>query len=103
MTIVKLGYQWDTSGGWTWRAGISQGKQPIPSSEVMFNILAPAVMEKHLTFGFTKQVDSKSEINFAFMYAPEAKQSGENPLDPAQNIELKMKQYQLGATWGAKF
>jgi long-chain fatty acid transport protein len=103
MTIVKLGYQWDTSGGWTWRAGISQGKQPIPSSEVMFNILAPAVMEKHLTFGFTKQVDTKSEINFAFLYAPEAKQSGANPLDPAQTIELKMKQYQVGATWGAKF
>lgn len=103
MTVVKLGYQWDTSGGWTWRAGISQGKQPIPSSEVMFNILAPGLMEKHLTFGFTKQVDSKSEINFAFMYAPEVKQSGENPLDPAQNIELKMKQYQVGVTWGAKF
>jgi long-chain fatty acid transport protein len=103
MTIVKLGYQWDTGGGWTWRAGISQGKQPIPGSEVMFNILAPAVMEKHLTFGFTTQIDSKSEINFAFMYAPEAKQSGENPLDPFQNIELKMKQYQVGATWGAKF
>lgn len=103
MTIVKLGYQWDTSGNWTWRVGYSDTKQPIPSSEVVFNILAPAVMEQHVTFGFTKLMDPKNEINFAFMYAPEVKQSGTNPLDPAQTIELKMKQYQVGATWGIKF
>jgi long-chain fatty acid transport protein len=103
ITIIKLGYQWDSSPDWTWRVGYSDGDQPIPSSETMFNILAPGVMEKHVTFGFTKKMGKTNEFTFASMYAPEKKVSGTNPLDPFQTIELKMKQYELAASWGWKF
>ena len=103
MTVVKLGYQWAGSNGWTWRAGVSKGDQPIPKSEVMFNILAPAVMEKHFTFGFTKEVGADNEFNFAAMYAPEVSLKGPNPLDPAQQIELKMQQWELEGSWAIKF
>jgi len=53
MTVYKLGYQWETGADWTWRVGISHGDQPIPNGEVLFNIIAPAVMETHITGGFT--------------------------------------------------
>lgn len=43
MTIFKLGYQWQQDNEWTWRVGFSTTDQPIPASETMFNILAPAV------------------------------------------------------------
>lgn len=103
MTIFKLGYEWQTAQDWTWRVGYSKGDQPIPPSEVLFNILAPAVMEQHLTFGFTKAVGKTSEFSFAAMYAPEESVRGPNAFDPGQTIELTMKQYELAASWGWKF
>jgi long-chain fatty acid transport protein len=103
ISVYRIGYEWQSNPAWTWRVGFAQNDQPIPSSEVVFNILAPAVQEQHLTFGFTNQVSKASEFNFAFMYSPEEKVSGANPLDPAQTVELKMKQYELGASWGWKF
>jgi len=53
MTIYKVSAQWSSGSDWTWRAGFSHGDAPIPDNEVMFNILAPATIEDHLTFGFT--------------------------------------------------
>lgn len=104
MTIYKLGWQWAANPTWTVRAGVSQGDQPIPSSEVLFNILAPAVMETHLTAGFTWNMNPTTEINVAGMYAPEKSQSGSNPLAAgSQTIELTMRQYELEASVGIKF
>lgn len=105
MTVYKLGYQWGSSDDWTWRVGVSTGDQPIPNSEVMFNILAPAVMEEHITFGFTKAVGTSNEFNFAAMYAPKSSVKGANPLEAPgqQTIELEMVQYELEASYSWKF
>lgn len=105
MTIYKIGYQWDTSQAWTWRVGYSYGEQPIPSSEVLFNILAPGVIEQHLTFGFTNRLSNMTEWSFFAMYAPEKEVSGPNPLEApgAQRITLRMDQWEVGASWGMKF
>ncbi|VAW63161.1 putative facilitator of salicylate uptake [hydrothermal vent metagenome] len=102
MTIYKLGYEWGDQ--MVWRVGISQGSQPIPGSEVMFNLLAPAVMETHLTFGFTMPVGSDSEFSFAGMYAPSKSLTGPNPFEPSgQTIEIEMVQYEVQASYSMKF
>ena len=69
MTTIKGGIQLRAGEGWTWRAGYSYGSQPIPDSEVLFNILAPGVEEQHLTFGFSKLINGTQEISFAVMRA----------------------------------
>jgi long-chain fatty acid transport protein len=104
MTIVKLGYQWNT-GDTDWRVGISKGKQPIPDSEVMFNILAPAVIETHFTFGMTRKMDNNQEFNFAAMYAPGNDVSGPNPMEAPgqQTIKLEMSQLDFQAGWAWKY
>lgn len=101
VTAVKLGYQWGTGNGWTWRAGYSHAKQPIKSSQVLFNILFPAVTQDHLTFGFTKELGNKRSFSMAFMYAPTHSVSGPNPLEVPgqQTIKLKMHQYDIEAGW----
>lgn len=105
--IYRLGYQWKSSPDMTWRVGYINNDNPISSSEVFFNILAPGVQEQHFTFGFTKQMDKANELTFAAMYSPESDVSGSgasvNPVNPDQTIELKMKQYELGVAWGWKF
>lgn len=104
MTTVKGGVQWQSSDRWTWRAGYSYGKQPIPASEVLFNILAPGVMEQHATLGFTRLLSTGKEISFAVMRAFSKKVSGANPLEVpgGQSIELRMDQweFEVGYSFG---
>lgn len=102
MTIYKLGLQWQVRPDWTLRFGYSRGDQPVPTSGVLFNVLAPAVTEEHFTFGFTKQLDKGREFTLAAMYAPE------NDLDCGctlpltggpGSINIAMEQYELEASF----
>lgn len=95
MTVYKVGVSVASSDTSTWRFGYSYGEQPIPSSEVLFNILAPGVMEQHLTFGWTGLRPNGNIMSFSFMYAPESKVLGANTFDPFQTIELKMSQLEF--------
>jgi long-chain fatty acid transport protein len=97
MTVFKGGVQWQARKDWTLRAGYSNGKQPIPESEVLFNILAPGVIEQHATFGFTKAFANQNEISFALMHGFSKSITGPNPLEAPgqQTIELKMNQWEF--------
>ncbi len=97
MTVFKGGLQWQSSKNWTWRAGYSQGNQPIPDSEVLFNILAPGVIEQHATFGLTKTLANNNEISLSVMHGFSKSISGPNPLEMPgqQTIELKMNQWEF--------
>ena len=66
----------------------------------MFNILAPGVIEDHLTFGFTRKLSSGNEFNTSFMYGFNKKVTGANPLDPSQNITIEMNQWELEFSYG---
>ncbi|MFT5220504.1 MAG: long-chain fatty acid transport protein [Planctomycetota bacterium] len=105
MTIVKLGYQWQNDDTWIWRVGYSKTDQPISKNELLFNILAPGVIEEHLTFGFTRMIDSKSDFNFALMIAPNSSVKGPNTFEApgAQEIEIEMDQYEIAASYSKRF
>ncbi|MCG6200305.1 OmpP1/FadL family transporter [Psychromonas antarctica] len=107
MTVYKIGLQWDMLAT-TWRLGYSYAEQPVGQNELLFNILAPGVVKKHYTAGFSKKVTTNFVLHGAFMYAPENKVSGQNPLsglDPngydSQSIAIYMSQMevQFGIQW----
>ena len=100
--MIKLGYQWQDRK-MTWRVGVSFADQPIPDDEVVFNILAPGVIEETYTFGFTRQLDAASAINFAAMYAPSVSVDGPSNFDPSQKVELEMDQYELVLSYNRSF
>lgn len=93
MTVVKVGWQWRQDARQAWRAGVSYGEQPIPSSEVLFNILAPGVQEWHFTGGFSRRLGNGTLLSGMAFYSPEKAVRGANPLGPGQTIELSMVQY----------
>ena len=101
--IFKVGLQWQQSEQNIFRIGYSHSDQPIPSDQVTFNILAPGVIEDHVTAGYTRVLSDKSEINFEAMYAFEESVEGANAFDPTQTIELEMKQFEFGVSWSRKF
>lgn len=96
ITVIKAGIMFKPAPDWTLMAGFSQGKQPFDEKEVMFNILAPAVVEQHITVGLSKNFEGR-EMNVTFMYAPTGTVEGKNPLEAPnqQTIKLEMTQWQL--------
>jgi long-chain fatty acid transport protein len=103
VTTFKGGLELKTAGDWAWRAGYSYGEQPIRESEVLFNILAPGVIEQHLTFGFSK-IFSGKEITLAVTRAFSKSVVGPNPLEVPgrQSIDLRMDQWDFDVSfaWG---
>ncbi|MBE9537787.1 MAG: outer membrane protein transport protein [Proteobacteria bacterium] len=95
MTIVKVGVEWQLQNAWTLRAGYSKGDQPIPDSQLLVNVLAPAVMEEHITFGITRASSNGNEFSVSFMYAPEKTVTGPSTFDPTQDITIEMEQLEL--------
>lgn len=104
----KIGIEFDTQNSWIFRGGFSHNDQPVPESEVIFNILAPGVIENHISFGFSKAFgESGKALHLAMVYALPASVSGYNPFDfdpeqamqgnmmPNQTIELEMNQFEL--------
>jgi long-chain fatty acid transport protein len=97
MNVIKFGVMAKVGNGMTIMGGYSYGSQPIPTTEVLFNILAPAVVQHHITLGCTKLLSNNHEITLGLMYAPGITVSGANPLEApgAQTIDLNMSQFQV--------
>jgi len=103
MTIVKLGAEYAMSPALTVRGGYAYGRQPIPKSEVMMNILAPGVMEQHATLGATRSF-GRTALSVAVTRAFTKSVEGANPLEAPgqQSIKLEMDQWDvdLGLSFG---
>ena len=64
---VGLNYAWNSD--WTFRAGFNYAEVPYDDDQALFNVLAPAVVEKHITAGFTRALGKDSEITVTYMHA----------------------------------
>lgn len=101
----KLGLEWRASPSLTLRAGYAYNTQPVQSRDVMFNILAPGVVQHHITGGFAYRVTDNMDLEFAAMYAPREHvagfELGNGFGNPAHAIDISMAQYE--ATIGIKY
>ena len=103
MTVYKLGVAYDYSPTLTLRAGISHGRQPIPTADAFINILAPGVPEDHATLGLTWAVGKTGELSLSYMHAFNKNVSGPIPAAfGGGNINLRMYQDSLGIAYGWK-
>ena len=94
--VYKLGFNYAGVETWEFRAGLSIGDNPVPSSEVMFNILAPGVIENQIALGLSKEVGkSGNQFHVAFNYAMNNSVKGANPMAPQQTIDIEMNQFEL--------
>lgn len=101
--VVKVGAAWQPASlpEWTFRGGMSVANQPVNGEDALVNILAPGVIDHHITAGASYARRNGDEINFSLMFAPENTVTGRNAFDPTQNIELSMKQFEFefGYSW----
>jgi long-chain fatty acid transport protein len=110
MTIFKLGASYALSDKITLRAGVSTARQPISSRQTLFNILAPGVVQNHLTLGATWTTSPTSEWTVSYMHAFKKKVNGSASIPPGMppgmgggNANLDMYQDSLGIAYGMKF
>jgi long-chain fatty acid transport protein len=113
INVIKLGAEWKYSSQLTLRAGLNLSDNPIDSSQVTFNRLAPGVMTKHYTLGGTYSLSKDTEVTMAYMYAPESSVSGRSQFSgqpdprggnlPVMNETIRMKQQSLGVQYAWKF
>ncbi len=105
VTAVKLGASYAWNEQLTLRAGYNHATQPIRSSETLFNILAPGVVQDHLTLGTTWVLENKAELSLAYMHAFDNNVNGSSSV-PASfgggEANLKMYQDSLGIAYGWK-
>ena len=104
MTVYKLGGEFNLNSNMVLRAGYSVTDQPIGTDDTSFNLIAPAVIEEHYTFGMTYTLANKSEVNAFVMYAPEVTVKGSVPGQGASgNADITMSQTSFGVGYGWKF
>ncbi|MCK9387245.1 MAG: outer membrane protein transport protein [Sulfuritalea sp.] len=106
MTVYKLGVSYDYSKDLTLRAGVSTNRQPVAVSQTFFNILAPGVVENHLTLGGTWTLANKNELTVGYMHAFKNTVNGSGSIGAGfggGEANLHMSQDSLGVGYGMKF
>jgi long-chain fatty acid transport protein len=103
MNVLKFGLQWEYSPEWTFRVGYSYADDTFPSSQALFNILAPATVKEHFAFGFTRNLLNKQTIDLAFTYMPNAKIYGTNPNTGPQTGYVEMDQWEIEVGWSMRW
>jgi long-chain fatty acid transport protein len=104
--VFKLGVEYQWSNNLLLRAGYNKSDNPIQASDVTFNILAPGVIEEHITLGFTYNLSKTTELTMAYMHAFENSVSGpaNNPNFPVGGTEtITLSEDSLGIALGWKF
>jgi long-chain fatty acid transport protein len=101
-TVFKVGAAYDYNSKWTLRTGWNYGKSPIneKNGEILFGIVAPAIVQNHLTLGATYKPSTKVEWSFSYIHAFKYEQEG--PTLIGDTGKLRMYQDAVGVNFGYK-
>lgn len=103
INAYKLGVSHAYNSNFTARAGFDHCDQPIGSNDTFLNILAPGVVQNHLTLGGTWKLANKSEVTVAYIHAFELTVNGTNSIPASQgggNANIKMHQDSISVSYG---
>ncbi len=104
--VYKLGVIYQHDARLTLRAGYSHTNQPIPASQTLLNILAPGVIEDHLSVGASWQLTPEQTVTFSYTHAFEEEVKGQNSIPGpfgGGEANLKMSQDILGVAWEYRY
>ena len=106
VSVVKLGTIVQLNEQLTLRTGVSHNRQPIPAEETFFNVLAPGVVEDHVTLGATWKIGSNNEISASVMHALDKTVNGRGSI-PANfgggEFNIRLAETSLGLGFARRF
>ena len=108
ITVYKLGANYRVNDSWAVRAGYNFNSQPIPSSQTLFNVLAPGVITQQASIGATYYIGKEYEISGFYAHGFKQTVSGAIPAaynngSAAGNSSLSMYQDSVGLAFGWKY
>jgi long-chain fatty acid transport protein len=100
--VVHGGFEYDVAKMFTLRAGYTYGTNPVPE-ETVFPVF-PAIVENHVTAGFTYMLSKKVGVDFAYEMALNKKLTASNPSTIASEYnnstsELQTMLFHLALSW----
>ena len=106
--VWKFGLQWQFNPELTLRAGYNHTDNPIRPRDVTFNLIAPGVIEDHVTLGLSWRWCDDNDITLAYMHAFSNSTSGPsffNAFAPGMGGTEKLEMYQnsLGVAWNRRW
>jgi long-chain fatty acid transport protein len=100
VSVVKVGASYAVTPEFTLRAGYNHSTQPIPKNEALFNVLAPGVVQDHVSLGSTWKVNAQSELSVSYTHAFENTVHGKIPAQLyGGDVNLRMYQNSLGIAY----
>lgn len=108
VNVLRLGAEWRQSDDMTWRVGYAHATNPVGADDVTFNVLAPGIVEDHLTIGGSRRINDTDQFDFSIGYilsnsvsGPEI--AGNPPGLTGSTLTLEMHQFSVSAGWTRKF
>ena len=107
ISVFKLGGSYALTDSVTLRAGVSKSQQPVPDSQTFLNILAPGVIETHLTAGASWKFTPHNQICIAWLHAFKDTVNGSGSIPPSfgggeANISLQEDSLAISFSHGFK-
>lgn len=108
--VVKIGAIWEASENVTLRGGFSHATQPVRTGETFINIIAPGVVQDHLSLGATFDLGEKSELSVQYTHAFSQSVNGDGSIPPGMppgmgggEANLRLTEDSLGVAWAMKY
>ena len=104
INVYKLGANWRINPSWAVRVGYNFNDQPIPSSQTLFNVLAPGVITQQASIGATYYIGKEYEISgfYARGFSPTVT-GNYSAAGLTGTSSLNMHQDSLGLAFGWKY
>lgn len=99
--IYKIGFEYAVNSQLTLRTGYNHSDNPIHSSDVTFNILAPGIIEDHASLGASWHFANNGDLSFVYTHAFDNSVSGSSMFSGKETI--KMYQDSFGISYGLSF
>ncbi len=106
VSVYKFGVIHHLNPNVTLRAGYSHATQAVPRNQTFFNILAPGVVQDHVTVGGTWKADAHGEWSAFYGRAFKKTVQGDNAIPSnfgGGNANISLKEDLVGVSYGWKF
>lgn len=104
-TVYKIGVKHQVNPKFAVLAGYNHAKNPLQSNQTLFNVLAPATVEDHVTLGGEWKLNDKASLTAAYTHAFDKGVNGNSSMAAFGGGEanLNMKQNAVGIAYSVKF
>ncbi len=102
VNVFRFASAYDINNKWTIRGGVAYSNNPINDSQVLFNVIAPAVIKWHFTAGLTFAPTDYLDITAAYMHGLKSKNSTQSSAFGVP-AEITMYQNSFDVGIGVKF